>query len=258
MTWPSTRAVGLLLRIIPVTIVGAALTSWASAGTPTGGAGLDYQTGPSTQSYRSALLFGYAEGATWDLTLAGIRYGDSRLGPGLGLFANGSLPIAPHVRARGIGLRAVGDGSYRAWRWRLGPEFRLPADRVLGAYYLGLTNNIGERFGSVGVELTSPVAPNVTGQIGSSYGKWSGDATSTQASLSGIWRPLGRVLLLAEFDVGRNLAATSTSGPSGGGGMGGIPILGGMGNGRGRGGETTQTSSDVTEAAQIGIRFLLR
>jgi hypothetical protein len=238
--------------------VALTLTNPAFAGALTGGAGFDYQTGPSSQSYRSALLFGYAEGASWDLTLAGIRYGDSRLGPGLGLFANGSLPIAPHVRVRGIGLRAVGDDSYRAWRWRLGPEFRLPADRVLGAYYLGLTNNIGDRFGSVGVEVTSPVAPNVTGQIGSSYGKWRGDATSAQASLSGIWRPLGRVLLLAEFDVGRNLATTSTSGPSGGGGLGGIPILGGIGNGRGRGGETSQTSSDVTEAGQIGIRFLLR
>jgi hypothetical protein len=238
--------------------VALTLTNPAFAGVLTGGAGFDYQTGPSSQSYRSALLFGYAEGASWDLTLAGIRYGDSRLGPGLGLFANGSLPIVPHVRVRGIGLRAVGDDSYRAWRWRLGPEFRLPADRVLGAYYLGLTNNIGDRFGSAGVEVTSPIAPNVTGQIGGSYGTWAGGATSTQGSLSGIWHPLGRLILLAEFDVGRNLATTSTSGPSGGGGLGGIPILGGIGNGRGRGGETSQTSSDVTEAGQIGIRFLLR
>ena len=245
-----------LSRIVPLAIMAVTLATPARAGTLTGGAGFDYQTGPSTQSYRSALLFGYAEGAAWDLTLAGIRYGDSRLGPGLGLFANGSLPLAPHVRARAIGLRAVGDDSYRAWRWRLGPELRLPADRVLGAYYLRLTNNLGDRFGSVGVELTSPIAPNVTGQIGSSYGTWSGDATSTQASLSGTWHPLGRLILLAEFDVGRNLVTTSTSGAGGGGGLGGLPILGDVGKGRGQ--AQSETSSDVTGAGQIGIRFLLR
>jgi len=241
---------------LAVALAAALSAGSARAGTPTGGAGLDYQSGPGAQSYRSALLFGYAEGAAWDLTLAGIRYGDSRLGPGLGLFANGSVPMASHVRARAIGLRAVGDDSYRAWRWRLGPEFRLPADRVLGAYYLRLTNSLGDRFGSVGVELASPISASVTGQIGSSYGTWTGGANSTQATVSGTWHPVGRLLLLAEFDVGRNLATTSTSGSAGGGGLGGLPILGGVGQGHGQ--TQTQTSSDVTGAGQIGIRFLLR
>lgn len=255
MISPLTRGAPWLSRFC-VTVAALTLTTPAHAGALTGGAGLDYQSGPSTQSYRSALLFGYAEGAAWDLTLAGIRYGDSRLGPGVGLFANGSVPVASRVRARAIGLRAVGDDSYRAWRWRLGPELRLPADRVLGAYYLRLTNSLGERFGSVGVEMTSPIAANVTGQIGSSYGTWTGGANSTQASLSGTWHPLGRLLLIAEFDVGRNLATTSTSGSAGGGGLGGLPILGGVGQGHGP--AESQTSSDVTEAGQIGIRFLLR
>lgn len=225
------------------------------AGTLTGGAGFDYQTGPGAQSYRGALLFGYAEGATWDATLAGIRYGDSRVGPGIGIFANASAPLGPRLRARAVALRAIGDDSYRAWRWRLGPELRLPSDRVLGAYYLRLTNTIDEDFGSVGVEFQSPITTNVTGQLGSSYGEWTGGATSAQASLSGFWRPATHVLLLAEFDVGRNLVTTSTAGPSGGGALGGLPILGG---GHGRGGMETTTSSDITGAGQIGIRFLLR
>ena len=230
----------------------------ALAGTLTGGTGFDYQTGPGAQSYRSALLFGYAEGALWDGTLAGVRYGDSRVGPGIGIFANGSAPLGPHVRARGIALRAIGDDTYRAWRWRVGPELRLPSDRVLGAYYLRLTNNVDEHFGSVGVELSSPITTNVTGQLGSSYGEWRGGATSAQGSVSGIWRPAGRVLLLAEFDVGRNLVTTTAAGPGGGGGLGGLPIVGGLGGGHGQGGSTSETSSEVTEAGQIGIRFLLR
>src|SRR2546428_1787835 len=63
----------------------------SNAGTLSGGAGLDYQTGPHAQSYRSALLFASAERDAGDLTLAAIRYGDSRVGPGIGAFANGGV-----------------------------------------------------------------------------------------------------------------------------------------------------------------------
>ena len=256
MIRPTTSLPRALLRLfsaIPGILLSAGI---AHSGTLTGGAGLDYQTGPETQSYRSALLFGFAEGTAGDLTLAGIRYGDSRLGPGLGLFANGSVLLGGRLRARAVGLRAIGDDAYRAWRWRLGPELALPSDRVLGAYYLRLTNNAGEAFGSVGVEMSSPITPTVTGQIGSSYGRWNGDATTTQGSLSGIWRPIRHVLVLAEFDVGRNLATTSAAGTSGGGGLGGL-LPGGLGGGHGAG-STSQTTREVSEAAQIGVRYLFR
>jgi hypothetical protein len=252
---PWTRQARRLPALTSVLVAAAFIAAPCRAGTLTGGAGFDYQTGPGAQSYRSALLFGYGEGATWDATLAIIRYGDSRVGPGVGMFGNASAPVGPRVRARAVLLRAVGDDSYRAWRWRLGPELRLPSDRVLGAYYLRLTNNVDEDFGAVGVELQSPIATTVTGQLGSSYGEWSGGATSAQASLSGFWRPWTHALFLAEFDLGRNLVTTSTAGPSSGGALGGLPILGG---GRGRGHAETTTSSDITGAAQIGIRFLLR
>jgi len=230
----------------------------ACAATFTGGAGSDYQTGPKAQSYRSALLFGSAETEQGDLTLAGIRYSDSRLGPGIGLFANGSAAVTPRVRVRVVGLRTIGDEAYRAWRWRLGPEFKLGSDVSLGTYYLRLTDNAGGSFGSAGMELTGPVARNVTGQIGSSYGKWNGDATTAQGSLSGIWHPVGRILFLAELDVGRNLTTTSVAGPgAGGGALGGLPLPGGIGNGNGPGQGQTETASEVAAAGQIGIRFLI-
>ena len=37
--------------------------------------------GPDRQSYRGALLFASAEGAPGDLTIAAIRFNDSRVGP---------------------------------------------------------------------------------------------------------------------------------------------------------------------------------
>ena len=230
----------------------------AWAGTLSGGAGFDYQTGPHAQSYRGALLFASAERDAGDLTLAAIRYGDSRVGPGTGAFANGSAAITPHVRVRGVGLRAIGDESYRAWRWRLGPEIRFGSNLTLGAYYLRITDNAGGRVGSAGLELGGPVSRNVTGQVGSTYGKWNGDVTTAQGSLSGTWQALSHVLLLAELDVGRNITTTATAGPSGGGGgLGGIPLPGGLGGkGNARRGET-QSSSEIATAGQIGVRFLI-
>jgi len=230
----------------------------ARSATFTGGAGSDYQTGPRAQSYRSALLFGSAETEKGDLTLAGIRYGDSRLGPGIGLFANGSAALSQHVSLRVVGLRTIGDESYRAWRWRAGPEFKLASDVTLGTYYLRITDNAGGSFASAGVELAGPVARNVTGQVGSSYGRWNHDVTTTQGTVSGTWHPLSRILFLGEVDVGRNLTTTSVAGPgAGGGALGGLPLPGDLGKGNGQGQGQSETASEFAAAGQIGIRFLI-
>lgn len=231
----------------------------ADAGAISGGAGFDYQSGPRAQSYRSALLFAAAERDAGDLTIAAIRYGDSRLGPGFGAFANASVAVAKQLHVRGTGLRTIGDEAYRAWRWRLGPELRFQSNATVGAYYLRLTDNAGSSFGSVGAEWGVPFGSDVTGQIGSSYGTWTGGATTAQATVSGTWRATKRVLLLGEIDVGRNLATTSTAGPGGGGpgGLGGLPLPGGLGKGKGGPGGS-QTTSDITAAGQVGIRLLIR
>lgn len=228
----------------------------ANAGV-TGGAGFDYQSGPRTQSYRSALLFASTEVRAADLTLAAVRYGDSNVGPGIGAFLNAGVAVTQHVRVRGIGLRAIGDESYRASRWRLGPELHLASGTTVGTYYLRLTDNAGGSFGSAGVEVGGPIGHDVTGQIASSYGRWNTDATTAQGALSGTWHPVSRVIFLGELDVGRNLATTTTAGPSGGGALGGLPLPGGLGNGH-AGSSETRTSSDVTAAGQIGIRFMIR
>src|SRR3989442_4863802 len=105
-------------------------SSPARAATLSGCACADYQTAPEQQSYRGALLFASAEAAPGDLTIAAIRYNDSRVGPGVGAFANAGLGLASQLKLRAIVLRSVGETDYHAWRWRAGPEFRLPSQRT--------------------------------------------------------------------------------------------------------------------------------
>jgi len=231
-------------------------SSPAGAATLSGGAGADYQAGPEKQSYRGALLFASVEAAPGDLTIAAIRYNDSRVGPGVGAFANAGLSLASQLKLRAIVLRSVGDTDYHAWRWRAGPEFRLASEVTLGAYYLHLEDDAGSRFGSAGFEVTVPVLPNVVGQIGSSYGKSNGGATAAQAAIAGTWRAAAHVQFLSEIDVGRNVITTSTTSPSGGGILGGLPIGNGIGQGGSRKREPRSDSS-LTAAGQIGIRFLI-
>jgi len=225
-----------------------------SAGTMTGGAGVDYQTGPEAQSYRSALLFGSADLASGDFTVAAVRFDDSSVGPGISAFANAGLRITSASRLRVIGLRTIGDGAYRAWRVRAGPELNLTSEVTLGAYYLRAQDNSAGDFDAGGVELSVPIARGVSGQVGSSYGKWDGGATSAQGMMAGTWHAGSRVQFLCEVDVGRNVMTTSSSAPSGGGILGGLPITGGLGNG----GSVTEsrTENRVTATSQFGVRFL--
>ena len=225
-----------------------------AAGTMTGGAGVDYQTGPEAQSYRSALLFGSADLASGDFTVAAVRFGDSSVGPGISGFANAGPRITFASRLRVIGLRTIGDRAYRAWRVRAGPELNLTSEVTLGAYYLRAQDNSAGNFDAGGVELSVPIARGVSGQVGSSYGKWDGGATTAQGMMAGTWHAGSRVQFLCEVDVGRNVMTTSSSAPSGGGILGGLPITGGLGNG----GSVTEsrTENRVTATSQLGVRFL--
>ena len=225
-----------------------------AAGTMTGGAGVDYQTGPEAQSYRSALLFGSADLASGDFTVAAVRFGDSSVGAGVSGFGNAGLRITSAARLRLIGLRTIGDGAYRAWRLRAGPELNLTSEVTLGAYYLRARDNTPGDFDAGGVELSVPIARGVSGQVGSSYGKWSGGATTAQGMIAGTWHAGSRVQLLCEADVGRNVMTTSTSSPSSGGILGGLPITGGLGNGGS--GTESRTENRVTATSLFGVRFL--
>jgi len=227
----------------------------AAAGMLSGGAGIDYQTGPKAQSYRGALLFASADLAPGDLTIAGVRYKDTLAGPGLAGFANAGLSVASALRLRVIGLRSFGDHGFDAWRLRAGPELRIAPNVTLGAYYLRLHDDAPESFGAGGLELSGPVLRNVSGQIGSSYGRWNGGATTVQGTIAGTLRVGAQLSILCEIDAGRNVVTTSTASTSGGGFLGGLPIANDLGNG-GPGGES-KTDHTITATGQLGARFLV-
>jgi hypothetical protein len=226
----------------------------ALAGTLSGGAGIDYQAGPESQSYRGALLFASADMTPGDLTVAAIRYQDSRLGPGTGGFASAGVGIASGLAIRAVGLRTFGDRGFDAWRLRGGPELRVASDATLGAYYLRLHDSSPENFGAAGIELSVPVSPSLSGQVGSSYGRWSGGATTAQATLAGTWRAGRALQFLCEVDLGKNVITTSTTAPSSGGLWSGLPVANNLGGGNP--GAGTTTDSRVASVAQFGVRFL--
>jgi len=169
-----------------------------------------------------------------DLTIAAIRFNDSRVGPGVGAFANAGLGLASQPKLRAIVLRSVGDTDYHAWRWRAGPEVRLASELTLGAYYLRIEED-GSSFGSAGFEVTVPVRPNMAGQVGSSYGKWNGGANRGSGRRSQArGARAAHVQLLSEIDVGATSSRRSTTSHSGGGPLGGLPIVNGVGKGGSR------------------------
>jgi hypothetical protein len=136
-----------------------------------------------------------------------------------------------------------------------GGELRVAPDVTLGAYYLRLHDDAPESFGAAGVELSGPVLRNVSGQIGSFYGRWNGGATTAQGTIAGTLRAGARLQFLCEVDAGRNVVTTSTASTSGGGFLGGLPIANGLGNG-GSGAES-RTDRTITATGQLGVRFLV-
>jgi len=230
-------------------------------GTLSGGAGADYQTGPHSQSYRGALLFVSADTSPGELTLAAIRYGDSRLGAGIAAFANAGLNLAPSLHLRVIGLRAFGDGGFDSWRLRAGPELKLGDQATVGAYYLHQHDDAPESFDAGGAEATVPVSSKFSAQAGSSYGRWTSGEITFQGMLGGTLRAGSRLLILGEVDVGRNVTTASSASPSGGGGGifgGGLPLPGQLGGGGGgSGSQKTSSESAIASTAQLGVRFLI-
>jgi hypothetical protein len=234
----------------------AAWTAPAVAGGPvSGGVGVDYQTGADSQSYRGALLFGSLEGAPGDLTLAAIRYDDSRTGTGTAAFGNAGVKVVSPFRLRVIGLRAFGEGSFDASRLRAGPELNY-SSATLGAYYLHVHDSSPANLDAGGAEVTVPLSPKFSCQVGAIAGRWSSGASTAQGILGGTLRAGSRLVLLGEVDIGRNATTSSGGGGMSGPGPLGGGLLGGLsGPSAPESGSTSRT--DITTTAQLGLRFLI-
>src|SRR5262249_47666162 len=157
---------GPMLRRLTQGVMIAALVGLAArttaAASLSGGGGADYSSGPRSQSYRGALLFGTVEGTSGDLTLAAIRYDDTVGGSGVGAFANAAWHLAPTARLRAIGLRSFGDDDQRGYRLRGGAELDVSPKVTLSPYYMRIQNDGSGYFDGGGTEARIPLAPSVT------------------------------------------------------------------------------------------------
>lgn len=250
-------------RLSRILILGVALACAAipssgdvAGAAPSSGAGYDYQSGPEGRTWKGALGFvaGRAFGA--DFTLAAVRYDDSNVGLGISGVANAGFPLLPRVRLRLIGVRSVGDGSYRSSRLRAGPELALAGGRTLGIYFAHFEDNASSRLNALGSEIAIPVVPTLTGSGGVSYGEWRNGLNSLQGTAGLVWNPSARIQLLGELAVGRNVFMVWES-SSARGGLGHLPILGGIGAGNSPSDPTTSQVSKIAATGLLGFRILI-
>jgi hypothetical protein len=240
----------------------AAFTAWlvpsiGLAGTLGGGAGIDYASGTGGRMTKDVLAFGVVTDRLGDFTAAVARFDDANAGPGVSGFANAGAALSPRVHARVIGARMIGDGSYRAWRIRAGPEIVLARSMLLGVFYARSDDNIDGDTRAIGGELSVPLRPDIAAQGGAAYGRVPGGANGAQGTLDVTWNATRRFQVLAGVGLGQN-SVTSSSGISAsrGGILGRLPVLQGGGGQAGHGGDVS-VEDQVVRTASFGIRILI-
>src|SRR5580765_6579466 len=148
----------IVLAAGAIALAGPNAAQAGSGGEISGGAGIDYQTGPGSRSYRGTLLFASANAPPGDLTIGGIRFDDSHLGPGIGGFANSGVRLGSALGLRAMGAVTRSDDGFDAWRLRAGPELRLVSNVTLGAFYLRHRDESAMNLSATGFEVSFPVS----------------------------------------------------------------------------------------------------
>jgi hypothetical protein len=220
------------------------------------GAGYDYQSGPGARTTQGALGFVVVPVRRAALTLAACRYLDSQDENGMSGTAGLMAPVRAGVSARGELSRLVGDASYRAWRFRLGPQIDLAGGAWVFPYYLRNEDNRSATLDALGLDASLSLAPRLAAQAGLSYATRYGDSPHGQGTAGFLWVPMSRLQLLAQAGVGRNDLLVTRSGAGGGGGvLGSLPVLGGRGGGAPSRAQTTEESAYATMLS-LGFRVL--
>ena len=181
-----------------------------------------------------------------DVTLAGARYIDSFAGQGLSFTGGLGLPLAPEVRLRGQASRLVGDGSFRAWRFKAGPQLALPGGASLLVSYQRYEDNGGVVSNGAALESATPIHPWLSGRLNASFASLPGDLESVAGSAGLGWTPVPSLELSGEIGLARNGSSTMVeSSPALE-----LPIVG-HGSSSQR-----QTVNQVSPTALVGLRWL--
>ncbi len=216
-------------------LLAAVGSAWATPQLGLGG-GSDWYAGPGGERLGSLLGFVAASQDRASLALGALRYRDNLVGDGNGALLVAGAPLGAVATARAWGTRFVGDGSFRAWRVKAGPELDLRARRTLGLYFQHDQNNLGGDSNGGIAELAVPCAARLVARLSGGIAAESGGGHSSQGTLGLTWQPRPR--LEVAIDAGLAHSGALDSSPiaggtgRGGGPLGGLPIIGGPNDSR--------------------------
>jgi hypothetical protein len=211
--------------------------------------GADHFLGPfgqRTDGVVAALVVG---GGGGDLTLAAVRYDDTVVGTGSSIVGGLGLPVRSGVMVRAVGARWIGDGSFRAWRAKVGPQWVLPGDRSLTLSYARYEDTMASRSNGVIAEATTPLRARLGGKATASFATNSRGPSALQGSVGLQWSPVRRLELSGEVGLARNAAGAAGQAFPNRGPLDDLPLIGGGGTE-----PTVERSREIAGTALIGVR----
>jgi hypothetical protein len=196
-----------------LTCIGLAVVAFGSAGpstaaTPSGAVSFDLYNGPADQVTKSALALGDLAFGGADVVGGVLRFDDTTVGMGNGFVVGGGWTVAAPLSVRVLASRFVGDGDYRAWRLKSGPQWGLPGGGTLGLFWVHDTNNVGPDTESGAGELSVPVTHGWTGKLSGAYGR-SEESDGYVAAVGASWTAVPHLELSGEVGAARNPPATT-------------------------------------------------
>ena len=246
-TFPGRRRVTRATAVAVLAMLASAAPITAAPITAVGGfdhyAGVGGQT---TNGWLGAVVLAAAGG---DLMLAGVRFDDSVAGEGTSITAGLGVPLAPMLMLRAAGTRFIGDGDLRAWRAQVGPQFSLPGGRSVTVSYAYYRDHVGARSNAGIAEAGIPLVARLGGRAGASIAAAPGGAPVLQGSAGLNWTVAPHFELSGEAGVVSSEAGAVAPGSPGGGPLGGLPLVGGGGNGR-----TTEAARTTYGTLSLGVR----
>jgi hypothetical protein len=192
-----------------------------------GAAGIESFLVPGGSGSRAVLGIGAVEFGRADMIVQGMRFDDDVTGTGWSFMSGAGVTLEGPLRARVRATRTMGDGTFRSWQWRAGPELRLGRRASVGAYYEAYAAGDSARTQGVTGEALVAMTRKLTGHAASGWARdATGDTRVVQATLGGIWHALPHLDLNA--DAGWvSLDGTTTQGFPDAGTGSGLPLLGG-------------------------------
>lgn len=192
-----------------------------------GAAGVESFVGPGGAGSRAVLGIGVADFGEADVLVQGVRFDDDVTGTGWSLTSGGGVTLAGPLRARIRASRTVGDGSFRSWQWRVGPEIRFGQSASVAAYYEAYAAGDSASTKGLAGEALVAMTPKITGRATSGWARDDVGATRVaQATLGGIWHAMPHLDVSADLGWASLQGTTTQSFPLGGAGSG-LPLLGG-------------------------------